>query len=402
MNMVLYLGLILLAGFTAGKLINYVKLPAVTGYLVIGLLLGPSLLGLVTSETITALTPINTIALSIIAFTIGGEFAIKQLKKVGKSVILIAILEVVGAFAFVTLTLHFLLGVDLYIALIFGAISSATAPAATIMVLRQYKARGPLTDTLLAVVAIDDALCVIAFGITMAISKVLAGEVSGSLATMIGAPFWELFGSFLLGTIAALVLLTISTRLKEQPDRIVIILGMVLATAGLAEMLNLSTLLACMAMGCISVNLLPRETGRIFDILKSVDTPIYVLFFVLAGANLQLELVTQVGAIGVAYIVSRVIGKMAGAALGAKLGGAPETVLKYLGLGLVPQAGVAIGVTLVVQQNFPSIADLVTTVILGSVVVYEIIGPFCSKLAITRAGEVGKAESQSLLTQSAE
>ncbi|MGB4530142.1 MAG: cation:proton antiporter, partial [Bacillota bacterium] len=341
-------------------------------------------------------------ALSIIAFTIGGEFAIKQLKKVGKSVILIAILEVVGAFAFVTLTLHFLLGVDLYIALIFGAISSATAPAATIMVLRQYKAKGPLTDTLLAVVAIDDALCVIAFGITMAISKVLAGEVSGSLATMIGAPFWELFGSFLLGTIAALVLLTISTRLKEQPDRIVIILGMVLATAGLAEMLNLSTLLACMAMGCISVNLLPRETGRIFDILKSVDTPIYVLFFVLAGANLQLELVTQVGAIGVAYIVSRVIGKMAGAALGAKLGGAPETVLKYLGLGLVPQAGVAIGVTLVVQQNFPSIADLVTTVILGSVVVYEIIGPFCSKLAITRAGEVGKAESQSLLTQSAE
>ena len=293
MNMVLYLGLILLAGFTAGKLINYLRLPAVTGYLVVGLLLGPSLLGLVTSETITPLTPINTIALSIIAFTIGGEFAIKQLKKVGKSVILIAILEVVGAFAFVTLTLHFLLGVDLYIALIFGAISSATAPAATIMVLRQYKAKGPLTDTLLAVVAIDDALCVIAFGITMAISKVLAGEVSGSLATMIGAPFWELFGSFLLGTIAALVLLTISTRLKEQPDRIVIILGMVLATAGLAEMLNLSTLLACMAMGCISVNLLPRETGRIFDILKSVDTPIYVLFFVLAGANLQLELVTQ-------------------------------------------------------------------------------------------------------------
>ena len=278
MNMVLYLGLILLAGFTAGKLINYLRLPAVTGYLIVGLLIGPSLLGLVTSQTTSTLAPINTIALSIIAFTIGGEFAIKQLKKVGKSVILIAILEVVGAFAFVTLTLHFLLGVDLYIALIFGAISSATAPAATIMVLRQYKAKGPLTNTLLAIVAIDDALCVIAFGITMAISKVLAGEVSGSLATMIGAPFWELFGSFLLGTIAALVLLTISTRLKEQPDRIVIILGMVLATAGLAEMLNLSTLLACMAMGCISVNLLPqRPAGYLTS--SSRSTPRYTSSF---------------------------------------------------------------------------------------------------------------------------
>ncbi len=171
----------------------------------------------------------------------------------------------------------------------------------------------------------------------------------------------------------------------------VVALGAVFSTAGASELLGLSSLLACMALGITAVNTLPRESDRLFGLLRSVDTPVYVLFFVLAGANLHLGLLAQVGAIGVAYIVSRVIGKVVGAAVGAKLGQAPPTVSRYLGLGLVPQAGVAIGVTLLVQQSFPDIAGMVTTVILGSVVVYEIIGPFCTKIAITKAGETGAA-----------
>jgi Kef-type K+ transport system membrane component KefB len=261
------------------------------------------------------------------------------------------------------------------------------------MVLRQYKASGPLTQNLLAVVAIDDALCLIAFGLASASAKVLSGTFSGGLAAMIASPLWELLGSLLLGAVAGLILLTIATRLKEQPDRLVVALGFVFGTAGAAEVLGLSSLLACMALGITTVNTLPRESDRLFGLLKSVDTPIYVLFFVLAGANLHLGLLAQVGAIGVAYIVSRVIGKVIGAAVGAKLGQAPPPVLRYLGLGLVPQAGVAIGVTLLVQQSFPDIAAMVTTVILGSVVVYEIIGPFCTKMAIAKAGEVGAAAS---------
>ena len=210
---------------------------------------------------------------------------------------------------------------------------------------------------------------------------------------MIASPLWELLGSLLLGAAAGLTLLAIAARLKEQPDRLVVALGVVFATAGAAELLGLSSLLACMALGCATVNTRPRESDRLFGLLKSVDTPIYVLFFVLAGANLHLGVLAQVGAIGVAYIVSRVLGKIIGAAVGAKLGQAPPTVLKYLGLGLVPQAGVAIGVTLMVQQSFPDIANMVTTVILGSVVVYEAIGPFCTKMAITKAGEVSGAVS---------
>lgn len=389
MSIVLLLGLILVTGFAGGRLISLFKLPAVTGYLIVGLLLGPSVMGMISFDTIEQLAPINTIALSIIAFLIGGEFSFKLLKRCGKSAILIAIFEVLGALTFVTGILHFLLGMKVSTALILGAISSATAPAATIMVLREYKAKGPLTDNLLAVVAIDDALCLIVFGIVMSSVKAIVGQMGGSVAAMLIVPIWELLGSVLLGGVFALAFLAISQRIKEGFDKLVLILGAVFVLAGVSDLLHLSSLLACMAMGCIAINLLPRETDRVFKIVKSIDTPIYVLFFVTAGANLHLSVLAKVGIVGVVYILSRVIGKMFGAALGAKLGKAPLVVQKYLGLGLVPQAGIAIGLTQMLQQDLPMIADLVTTVVLGSVVILEIIGPFFSKMAITKAGEVG-------------
>lgn len=389
MNIVLFIGLIMMIGFTVGKLINYLRLPAVTGYLVAGLCFGPSVLGLISPEVISTLNPINSIALGLIAFLIGGEFSLKQLKKCGKTSIVIAFVQAMGAFVFVTLSLTLLGGVELYKALIFGAISTATAPAATILVLRQYKAKGPMTENLLAVVAIDDAICLIVFGLCMAIAKVMAGKITGSLLMMVATPLWEILGSLLLGGLFGWLLLVVSARFNEQADKLVVTLGLVLGLAGLADALQLSSLLTCMTMGCVVVNLFPQESDRLFNLVKSVDTPIYVLFFVLAGANLQLELLQKVGLIGVIFIISRVLGKMSGAWLGAVISHAPETVRKYLGLGLIPQAGVAIGLSLMVQQNYPEIAEVVTTVVLGAVVVYEIIGPFFAKLAITKAGEVG-------------
>lgn len=389
MSIVLLLGLILVTGFAGGRLISLFKLPAVTGYLIVGLLLGPSVMGMISFDAIEQLAPINTIALSIIAFLIGGEFSFKLLKRCGKSAILIAIFEVLGALTFVTVILHFLLGMKVSTALILGAISSATAPAATIMVLREYKAKGPLTDNLLAVVAIDDALCLILFGIVMSSVKVIAGQMGGSVAAMLIVPLRELLGSVLLGGVFALAFLAVSQRIKEGFDKLVLVLGAILVLAGVSDLLHLSSLLACMAMGCIAINLLPKETDRVFKLVKSIDNPIYVLFFVTAGANLHLSVLAKVGVVGVVYILSRVLGKMVGAALGAKLGKAPPVVEKYLGLGLVPQAGIAIGLTQMLQQDLPMIADLVTTVVLGSVVILEIIGPFFSKMAITKAGEVG-------------
>ena len=186
----------------------------------------------------------------------------------------------------------------------------------------------------------------------------------------------------------AVLLLRLAHRLKEKPEKMVLVLGLVFLQAGLAELLRLSALLAGMTMGCVAVNLLPHQAEKMFRLVSAVDNPIYVLFFVLAGANLQLALLTKVGLVRVVISSAGWLGRSV-ALLGALISKAPAVVRKYLGLGLIPQAGVAIGLTLLVQQGLPEIADLVTTVILGSVVVYEIIGPFFAKVAIIKAGEAG-------------
>jgi len=294
-----------------------------------------------------------------------------------------------GAFLFVTLTLHLLIKVSFPLALLFGAVSCATAPAAVMMVLREYKAKGPLTDNLLTVVALDDALCLLLYALAVAAAKVMVGESSGLRALML-KPLGELGVSVLLGVLAAVILLFVIRWLRENEERLLAILGTIFFLAGGADFLHLSPLLACMVMGWAAVNLAPGESRRIFTMIKSLDTPIYVIFFVAAGATLHFQELTKVGLIGIVYIITRVAGKIIGAGLGAKIGRASRVVQKYLGLGLIPQAGVAIGLTLLIQNDFPVFAEVITPVVLASVVVYEITGPFFVKMAVTKAGEEGK------------
>jgi Kef-type K+ transport system membrane component KefB len=388
--------LVLLLGLTAEKLIYHCKLPAVTGYLIIGMLAGPSLLNILNPATVAALASINSIALGLIAFLIGGELSLDNLRKCGQSVLWITFSQVLGAFCLVALSLYFLAGVELPVALLFAAVSCATAPAAVMMVLREYRAKGPLTESLLAVVALDDAVCLILYAIAVSVAKVLVGE-NISLAAAILKPFWELAASLLGGAVAGFFLVWLSKKMGERDDSLVLVLGMVFLLAGGAELLQLSPLLVCMSLGFFAVNLAPGESAKIFRIIKSLDTPVYVMFFVAAGANLHLSELAKLGTVGTVYIIARVLGKMAGAGLGGVLGKAAPVVRKYLGLGLVPQAGVAIGLTLLLANDFPAFARIITPVILASVVVYEIIGPFCVKLAVSRAGEVNKAEDYSCI-----
>lgn len=390
MNQLSAVGVFLLCGFVGGKLVNRVKLPAVTGYLLVGLAIGPSILGIVSEGLLTALAPISSLALGLIAFTIGGEFEVDHLAKLGKSVIAIAIFEVVGALTAVTLVFHLVLHQPLYVSLIFGAISSATAPAATIMVLREYRAKGPLTDTLLAVVAIDDALCVMAYGLAAAAARALTGKVGGGAADMFLAPVWEIGGSMVIGALAGIALAWVVRRLSSSQDTLVVSLGAVLLMVGIAPSVHLSPLLCGMAFGAALANASPAQARRVFSAVRNMDTPIYVAFFTLVGATLHLDLLPKVGVLGIAYVVARVIGKAAGAAFGAQISGAPSVVKRYLGLGLVPQAGVAIGVMMLVREQFAEIGPMVSTVVLGSVVIYELLGPLASKIAITLAGEVGR------------
>lgn len=391
MQLVFYLGLILLLGLTAEKLIYRCKLPAVTGYLILGMLLGPSLLNILNTEIVVNLAPINSIALGLIAFLIGGELSLANLRKCGQSVLWITFTQVFGAFSMVTLSMPLLAKVEFPAALLFGAISCATAPAAVMMVLREYKAKGPVTDNLLAVVALDDAVCLVFYAIAVAVAKVMVGE-DISLAMAILKPFWELTVSLLGGAAAGFILVWLSKKMGDRDDSLVLALGVIFLLAGGSEFLGLSPLLVCMSLGFFAVNLAPGETGKIFRIIKSLDTPVYVMFFVAAGANLHLSELAKLGTVGAVYIIARVLGKMAGAGLGGLIGRAAPVVRKYLGLGLIPQAGVAIGLTLILVNDFPAYTRLITPVILASVVIYEIIGPFCVKLAISRAGEAYKAE----------
>lgn len=388
MNALVNFALLLLGGFVGGKLVNRLRLPAVTGYLLAGVVMGGSVLNLIGTRAVSEMGLINNVALGLIAFIIGGEFSFANIKKLGNSVMIIAMLEVTGAFVLVTLTMALLFRLPLSVALLLGAISSATAPAATVLVLRELKARGPLTDTLLAVVAIDDALCVMAFGLASAAAKALAGR-NVSLALSIIQPLLELGGSIVFGAVLGVLLALVVRRLRQSSEVMVVALGTAFLAGGVSPLLHLSPLLTTMALGCTLVNVSREQSEKAFSAIKSMDTPVYVAFFTMAGASLELNYLVKVGLVGLGYILARVAGKALGAYTGATIGRATPAVRKYLGLGLVPQAGVAIGVTMLACQEFPKYSSLLATLTLGSVVVYELVGPLCAKIAVYKAGEAG-------------
>ncbi len=389
MNTILGLGFILLVGLFSARLISRIRFPAVTAYLIIGILIGSSLLKLVPVEILNASGLISNIVLGIIAFSIGQNFSRDNFRKIGKSVIWISVLEACGAWLLVTLAFLLILRQPFYIALLFGALSSATAPAATVMVIREYRAKGSFTDTLLGVVAIDDAWCLIIFAISLAISQAIHSHMVATffLIKVFLSSILSIFGAFILGSIIAIILSYFSRFIRTQAELLIFTLGFILLSVGIAIWLHLSVLLANMFLGAILVNI-NRSSFNPFDVLKTVDSPLFLLFFVLAGANLEIGLLPQLGLIGSVYLAFRLIGKVTGARLGAHISNASNSVRKYLGLGLVPQAGVALGCALVAKSDFPNIGSMIFTTIVATTVVYELIGPLCTKYALQKAGEI--------------
>ncbi|MDI7247687.1 MAG: cation:proton antiporter [Bacillota bacterium] len=395
MNIVLSGGFLLLVGLAAGKLANLLKFPAVTGYLVAGIVVGPPVLNLLTHDLLRASIWISHGALALIAFSIGSEFTIDNIRRLGTRVLVIATLEALGGATAVFLATRFGFHRPTPEALLFGAIAAATAPAATIMVIRELRARGPMTDTLLAVVAIDDPICVMIFGVASGIATMLIGDGSLSLGLMILRPIAEILSALGMGIAAGILAVRFMTKMRDRSETQVLMLGTILGTAGLAIAAGLSPLLACMALGS-TVGNLSRRSDALFAAVRALDTPVYVVFFVLSGAGLHVELLRSVGLLGIGYVVFRVAGKIAGAAAGGVLTRAPAVVRKYLGFGLVPQAGVALGLSLLVKQQFPGLGDMISTTIVASTVIYELIGPVFSKMGIALAGEAGAAADESV------
>lgn len=389
MNTILGLGFILTAGLFSAKLIKRVKFPAVTAYLLLGILIGPALFKLVPERILNSSGLISNIVLGIIAFGIGQNFSRYHLRKIGKPIIWISVLEACGAWIFVTVAFLLILKQPFYVSLIFGAIASATAPAATVMVIREYRARGNFTDTLLGVVAIDDAWCLIIFAISLAISQAVYTHmmVASFLIKVFFNSLLNIFGAFILAGILATLLSLFYRFIRTQTELLIFTLGFIFLNIGLAIWLHLSVLLASMFLGAILINI-HRYSFKFFDALKSIDSPLFLLFFVLAGANLEISILPKLGIISFAYLVFRVIGKMTGARLGAQISNASDSIKRYLGWGLVPQAGVALGVALVAKSDFPAAGEMIFTTIIATTVIYELIGPLCTKFALQKAGEV--------------
>lgn len=386
LDALLSIAIVIFTGLFFGKIITYLGLPNVTGYLIGGLIIGPSILNLLSQESIASLGIISQIALGFIAFTIGLSFKVNYFKRVGWTPIVIAIFESTLAVLFVQIAL-LIAGFDLSLAVVLGAIAAATAPAATVMVIKQYKAKGPVTDTLLSVVAVDDAIALVLFGFAAAFAQTLLGtNVSSSLLMTILNPIIEIVLALVVGGVVGFAMKYVLKIFTTRGGRLSILIGGVFLITGLAATFGVSELLANMAGGVVLTNI-SLDAQRMDEMTDYITPPIYMMFFVLSGARLQLSIVPTIGLLGIIYIVFRVIGKLTGAYIGARVMKASDDIQKYLGPMLIPQAGVAIGLTTIAEGLVPEHAGEITAVVLVGTLVYEFIGPVITKISLEKAGE---------------
>ncbi|MFC1873387.1 cation:proton antiporter [Chloroflexota bacterium] len=398
MNLVLAIGIIIVIGFFGGWLTERVKFPRITGYILIGIVLSPSLLNIISVTTIENLDIIINIALGIIAFLIGGSLHLGPLRKLGRSIAWITPFQSLSAWLIVTLLLTFLSPLILTLpnstlsqtyfpmAFIIGAVSCATAPAAIMAIIHEYKASGPFTTTLLAVVALDDAIAVMAFAFAFSICQLLIGAGSISFYEMLGVPFLHIAEAIAIGILFGFALIYIAKLAKTPSLLLVIVFGMIMLCNGVTDLLGISAILANMVAGFIVVNKV-RKT-EMFLVIERIEEVIYAIFFVLAGLHFDFSVIKAAGILALLIILGRCLGKYFGVRAGATISHASGEVNKYLGLALLPKAGVTIGLVLLAKLAFPTFGAIMLNAVLSSVIINELIAPPLTKYAILKAGEV--------------
>ncbi len=423
MQILVTLSVAIMAGLLMSRVTKLFKLPAVTAYLIAGLIVGPYLLGRIDlsflnmgfshigfspsdfglsgGEKSAALELLGNVALGFIAFAIGNEFRMSDLKAIGKQATVIGILQAVAATVLVDISLVLLsLAMPNILspasAIILGAIASATAPAATLMVVRQYKARGKLTDLLLPIVALDDAVGLVIFSVSFGIARAMQdGKIN--IISMLVNPLIEVLLSLLLGAFMGWIFTVFEKIFHSGSKRMSLSISFVLLTVAASMVkieigevhIGFSSLLVCMMLGTVFCNLCDFSAD-IMDRADKWTAPLFVMFFVLSGAELRLDILKNVWVllIGAVYIITRSVGKYVGSFFSAKLVGCDKNIQKYLGITLLPQAGVAIGMSAVVLENFGENGVLIRNIILFSVLIYELIGPLLTKIALTKAGDI--------------
>ncbi len=390
MNILLALAIALAVGLAFTRVCKKISLPNVTGYLIAGLLIGPFCFRCITQEQMQSFESIITLALGFIAFSIGGEFKLSSLKLLGKQVMTITFMQALTTTLLVDVGL-ILFGFETPLALTLGAIATATAPAATLMVVRQYKAKGPVTKTLLPVVALDDAIGLMVFSISLAVARALGSGEAVTLQATLVEPVVEIVLSLLIGGAIGFALALAMRFFRSHANRLCLILTAVVLGTALAEQFDLSSLLLCMSIGAVLVNL-RDDAEKLLTYNDDWTPPLFLLFFVLSGADLDLTALPAIGLLGVLYLVLRSAGKYIGARMGARVVHAQPNICKYLGITLFPQAGVAIGMSQIVISALPAYGAAIRTVVLCATLIYELVGPLLTKIALTKAGEIVPAK----------
>jgi len=398
LSIITLVGFAIVGGLYFGKLARKTGLPSLIGFMVAGALFGVSVFKVFDERILTDLSFIPDIALGFVAFSIGSELNLKILKRLGKSITAILLCETLFAFVLVTTSVLLVTGGDWPFALIFGAMAPATAPAGTVAVIQEYRAKGNLTQALYAVVGFDDGIAVLIFGFASAASKsLLVSETGGStnILSTAGEPALEILISIAAGLFLGFIYSKLVIRLRSHDNIPALTFGFVCLAVGLAITCGFSPILAPMAMGFVLSNTSRSMTSSVAARMRSLMPLIFILFFFIAGAHLNIGALPSLGLVGLVYILARSTGKIAGARLGAGLGKADPMIRKYLGMGLLSQAGVAIGLSIVVAQQFSSlgtrgeeIGTAVLTTVAATCIVFEIIGPVMAKVALKKAGEI--------------
>ena len=391
---IISIALMLFLGFSMTRLTKRLRLPNVTAYIVTGILIGPFCLNLIPRTVIDGMDFLSDIALAFIAFSTGEFFRMSTLRKNGAKVVLITVLESLMATLVVFIVTYFLLGIDLAFSVVLAALAAATAPASTVMTIRQTGAQGDFVDTLLQVVALDDVVGLIAYSVAISLAlTVQTGSSSVSIGSIV-KPVIMNIDVFLLGGLFGLFLKWLMPKKCSKDNRLIISISLLFAFCGICAMMDVSPLLGCMSMGTVYINITDDE--KLFKQLNYFTPPILLLFFVRSGLNFQLDTLTDTAAavgqtpllvVGIAYFFVRIVGKYAGAWLGCRLVKKPKKVSDYLGLALIPQAGVAIGLAAMGARTLGGeMGVALETVILASIVLYELVGPACAKLSLYLSG----------------
>ncbi len=387
MNQLSSIALILLLSLLAGHLVKLLRIPEVTGYILAGIIVGPSVLGWINEQNLTSLSVFSEIALALILFSIGSIFEFRLFREIGTAVVRVTLSECLCVAALVGLA-TLAAGQRWQIALLLGVLAMETGAASTLMVLREYNASGSFSRTLTGIIAINNLLCMGSFLLLTAVLQLTGalGNNSASAYETLYLILWQLLGSAALGYLVGLLLSAWATRVVEHGETLILLIGCLLLCAGLSMVLNLSTLVVSITLGATVANL-SANTGRLAQVQSRTDPPFYAVFFVIAGAHLQLGLLKSLGVVGIAYILARAIGKLLGANFGSRFAKLPPEYNGRMGFAILAHAGLAIGLVLSLSRRFPELGSELSTIVLGAILVYEIIGPVSVRHVLLRSGE---------------